>query len=81
MFSRFWKLRGFLDFRNLWCLKVEASMWMEKVRVNAVIFQHDSYPALMIKYHCPPKCRFSADIFMNKDKWQLGRIVLDLLYL
>lgn len=37
MFSRFWKLRGFLDFRNLWCLKVEASMWMEKVRVNAVI--------------------------------------------
>ena len=44
MFSRFWKLRGFLDFHNLWCLKVEASMWMEKVRVNAVIFQHDGYP-------------------------------------
>ena len=81
MFSRFWKLRGFLDFRNLWCSKVEASMWMEKVRVNAAISQHDSYPALMIKHHCPPKCSFSADIFMNEEKWQLGRIVLDLLYL
>jgi hypothetical protein len=33
------------------------------VRVNAVIYWHASYPALVIKHHCPPKCNF----FMNED--------------
>jgi len=33
MFARFWELRRFLYFRIQLCLKVEVSMWMEKVRV------------------------------------------------